>query len=103
MLHRDAATRSVVLHGQLGDLLAAFPADLKLYHHARGTYRGRQGPIQVPDDLQNIVTGVFGYDTRPRLRSSRRLAHQANGGPGGGNGVAATEFEAVRLPDAGRW
>ncbi len=92
IVHRDAAQRSIVLRGQLGDLLAAFPANLRIYHHARGTYRGRQGAIQVPDDLRDVITGVFGYDTRPRHRSSRRVAHLAQDGPGGANGVAATDF-----------
>jgi kumamolisin len=94
VVHRSAAERSVVLRGQLGDLLAAFPADLRMYHHAQGTYRGRQGQIQVPQELRDIVTGVFGYDTRPRRRSSGRRQHLSDNGPGGANGVAATVFAA---------
>lgn len=40
VVHRSAAERSVVLKGKLGDLLAAFHADVQMYHHAMGTYRG---------------------------------------------------------------
>jgi len=90
VVHRSAAERSLVLSGKLGDLLSAFHADLRLYHHASGTYRGRRGQISLPEDLAGVVTGVFGFDTRPKHRAPRRP--RASAGPGGGNGVAATEF-----------
>src|SRR5690242_10917444 len=51
VVHRSAAERSIVLKGKLGDLLDAFPADVQMYHHSTGTYRGRQGEIQVPQHL----------------------------------------------------
>ncbi len=56
-MHRSAAERSVVLKGKLGDLLAAFHADVQLYHHATGSYRGRRGEITLPEELSRIVTG----------------------------------------------
>src|SRR6478672_5857690 len=90
IVHRNAAERAVVVQGRLSDLLGAFPANVKLYHHSSGTYRGRQGEIRIPKELKGIVTGIYGYDTRPRNRSLRRLMPAA--GPGGTNGVAATEF-----------
>ena len=96
VVHRSAAERSIVLKGKLSDLLAAFHADVQIYHHSTGTYRGRKGEIAIPQDLDKVVTGVFGFDTRPKHRSSagRRLSG-SNSGPGGDNGVAATEF-AIR-------
>jgi kumamolisin len=81
-----------VLKGKLGDLLSAFQADVGLYHHAMGTYRGRKGEIALPVELSKIVTGVFGFDTRPKHRALRRQMAAAHKGPGGQNGVAATEF-----------
>jgi kumamolisin len=92
VVHRSAAERSIVLKGKLGDLLNAFPAQLQMYHHSTGTYRGRQGEIQIPSELSNIVTGIFGFDTRPRHRSASRIQMTSKDGPGGANGVAATEF-----------
>jgi kumamolisin len=94
VVHRDAAERSVVLKGKLSDLLAAFHADVQIYHHANGTYRGRRGEIAVPQGLDKIITGVFGLDTRPKNRSSVRCRAivPVAAGPGGNNGVAATEF-----------
>jgi kumamolisin len=94
VVHRSAAERSVVLKGKLGDLLAAFHADVRLYHHASGTYRGRRGEITLPAELRPIVTGVFGFDTRPKHRAPHRTKSAAHSGPGGENGVAATEFAA---------
>jgi kumamolisin len=92
VVHRSAAERSIVLRGKLGDLLSVFPADVRMYHHSKGTYRGRNGEIAIPNDLSGIVTGIFGFDTRPKHRSPYRLALAGASGPGGTNGVAATEF-----------
>lgn len=90
--HRSAAERSIVLSGKLGDLLNAFPADVQIYHHASGSYRGRRGEISIPQELQGVVTGIFGYDTRPKHRLPRRRRIFTEAGPGGNQGVAATEF-----------
>jgi kumamolisin len=92
VVHRSAAERSIVLQGALGDLLNAFPAEVGIYHHASGTYRGRRGEISLPKELEGIVTGVFGYDTRPKHRAPHQRKMMAQSGPGGGNGVAATFF-----------
>jgi kumamolisin len=46
----------------------------------------------LPDELSNIVTGVFGFDTRPKHRAPYRQKSACLNGPGGDNGVAATEF-----------
>jgi kumamolisin len=92
VVHRSAAERSLVLKGKLGDLLAAFHADVQIYHHATGTYRGRKGEITLPEELSKIVTGVFGFDTRPKHRAPHRQKNATHSGPGGQNGVAATDF-----------
>jgi kumamolisin len=92
VVHRSAAERSITLKGKLGDLLNAFPADVQMYHHASGTYRGRRGEISVPQSLEKVITGVFGFDTRPKHRSPHRQRIMAMAGPGKENGVAATEF-----------
>ncbi len=72
MVHRSTLERSIVLKGKLGDFLAAFPADLQMYHHAGGTYRGRRGVISIPEELSGIITGIFGFDTRPKHRARYR-------------------------------
>jgi kumamolisin len=92
VVHRSAAERSIVLKGKLSDLLAAFHADVQMYHHSTGMYRGRQGEITVPQELNQVVTGVFGFDTRPKQRRSPVQQAAQKSGPGGANGVAATDF-----------
>jgi len=107
VVHRSASERSIVLKGKLGDLLSAFPADVQMYHHSRGTYRGRTGEIEIPDELSGIVVGVFGFDTRPKHRNRKKFIalaktrarhtagrhkHAVRSGPGGQNGVVATNF-----------
>ena len=89
VVHRSTAQRSIVLKGRLGDLLKAFPADLRIYHHATGTYRGRLGEIKIPQSLDGIITGIFGFDTRPKRRRLHRQQIAAMIGP---NGVPATDF-----------
>jgi kumamolisin len=92
VLKRSRVARTVVLEGQMGDLLSAFPADVRLYHHAGGSYRGRRGRIGVPQELAGVVTGVFGFDTRPHVRMRNRMTVTALSGPGGSNGQLATYF-----------
>ena len=91
--HRSTLDRTVRVTGPLRDLLAAFHANVHMYHHSSGTYRGRQGEITIPQELSDIVTGVFGFDTRAKRRTRHQRAGSANG-PGGDNGVLATEFAA---------
>ena len=92
VVYRSAPERCVVLKGKLGDLLSAFHADVQIYHHSTGTYRGRRGEITMPSELSGIVTGVFGFDNRPKRREPTRKKARAQDGPGGDNGLAATDF-----------
>jgi kumamolisin len=90
--YRSAAQRKVVVRGALGDLLNMFPADLHMFHHASGNYRGRQGHIYVPRELKNRVTGVFGFDTRKRHKSAYRFHAIAAGEPTSHSGRFPTDF-----------
>jgi kumamolisin len=93
VVHRSAAERSLVVKGALGDLLNAFPAQVQMFHHSTGTYRSHLGEIAIPEELNGIITGVLGYDTRPKHRAPHRSKMLAsNAGPGGDNGVASTDF-----------
>lgn len=91
---RSAAQRAVRLRGQLGDVLRAFPAQVAHYHHNMGTYRGRTGVIEVPEPLSGVITGIFGFDTRPmtRNRPGRRVHIAAGDGPGGANGLSPLDW-----------
>jgi kumamolisin len=91
---RNAASRSIVLKGKLGNLLDAFPADLHMYHHATGTYRGRRGEIRIPEELEGIVTGIFGFDTRPKHRS--RHIHRSMAAASANDTPAMTAIDFAR-------
>jgi len=90
--HRSAAERSIVLTGKLGDLLNAFHADVHMFHHSSGTYRGRRGEIFIPRQFAGVITGIFGFDTRPKHKSPHHTRGVGSKGPGGTNGLAASEF-----------
>ncbi|KAF9373741.1 hypothetical protein CPB97_000351 [Podila verticillata] len=66
--------------------------DVKALEQTTGSYRGRQGEIHIPKHLDKIVTGIFGFDMRPKRRHGRRQWVKAESGPDGTNGVAATAF-----------
>ncbi len=90
--HRNAAERTVVLTGKLGDIMNAFHADLHMYHHSSGGYRGRQGEILIPRKFENVITGIFGFDTRPKHKAPHRQRLRGASGPGNGNGLPASDF-----------
>ena len=90
--HRNAAERSLVVTGKLSDLLKTFRADVHQYHHSKGPYRGRQGEILIPRVFDGVITGIFGFDTRPKQKAPHRLRATGMSGPGGENGVSSVEF-----------
>jgi len=98
--YRNTAQRKIVVRGTLGDLLNMFPANLRMFHHPNGNYRGRQGQIYVPRQLKNCVTGVYGYDTRKRHKAAYRFHAIAAGGPANHRGSFPTEFvKRYNFPD----
>lgn len=58
--------RVVVLAGTCAAMCAAFQVDLQQYSLRGTTFRGRSGPIHVPEELAPAVEGVFGLDDRPQ-------------------------------------
>ena len=67
--------RSIRVAGTVAMAEAAFRPKLALYHSAdQGDFRGREGGICVPAELDGLVTGVFGLD-------DRRVARRKSGAP----------------------
>jgi kumamolisin len=73
----SAARRTVILTGTVNAMNQAFGVELKTYEHPRGRYRGRTGAVHVPQELHDIIEGVFGLDNRPQAKPHfrRRRAH----------------------------
>jgi kumamolisin len=65
--------RRVVLSGAVSQVSSAFGVYLAQYEHSRGRFRGRVGDISIPDDLSEIVEGVFGLDSRSQAQPHFRV------------------------------
>jgi len=72
-------TRIVKLSGSVADLSAAFRVQLLDYEHPRGNFRGRVGPILIPEHLDGIVAGVLGLDNRPQAEPRIVFPHDQQG------------------------
>jgi kumamolisin len=58
-------TRTMRVSGTADAVEKAFQANLGIYHNAKqGDFRGREGKLRIPAELNGIVTGVFGLDER---------------------------------------
>jgi len=73
VLGTSVPKRLVLVQGTVANVEAAFSVKLNVYTDAQGGgFRAREGVIQVPAELADIIDGVFGLDTRkvgqPRLR-----------------------------------
>jgi kumamolisin len=71
VVSKDSAMRSVVLAGPVERMEAVFNTHLFRVKHGDHLYRGRVGDLSIPKELEGIVQGVFGLDTRPMIRARR--------------------------------
>ncbi len=75
----DAGQRRVVLAGPAAALCSAFGTALYQYESPAGRYRGRTGPLTVPNGLGDIIEGVFGLDNRPQAEPHFQVRGPAAG------------------------
>jgi kumamolisin len=85
--------RRIVLSGTVASVSTAFGVYLAKYEHPGGQYRGRVGEVLVPEDLADIVEGVFGLDDRPQAKPHNRRAN------GNGGGQPLSPLDVARLYD----
>jgi kumamolisin len=82
VVQEHPARRTVVLSGTVAQFCQAFGVELKRYEYPGGTYRGREGVIQIPEELGAIIEAVLGLDNRPQARPHFRVrAPRRRGGP----------------------
>jgi kumamolisin len=102
VVQEHAARRTVVLSGTVARFNDAFGVDLQRFEHPGGSYRGRVGSIQLPDELQGIVEAVLGLDNRPAAKPHfRRLPADRKAGArdaAGGN-ASFTPLQIAGLYD----
>ena len=65
--------RTVVLSGTVAQFNKAFGVELAHFQHDEGSYRGRVGPVYLPDTLKERVTCVLGLDNRPQAKPHFRV------------------------------
>jgi kumamolisin len=70
VVQEHAGRHAVVLSGTVAQFNAAFGVDLQRFEHPGGSYRGRVGAVQLPDELH----GAVGSRTRPRQPAGRQAA-----------------------------
>jgi kumamolisin len=85
----SVARRLVALSGTVRQMNDAFAVDLGQYQAPAGPYRGREGVIGLPDDLVDVVVGVFGLDDRPMARRAS-VGNGTSTGPSAGPPGAST-------------
>ena len=78
VVQESSARRTVILAGTVAQFNRAFGVDLERFEHEGGSYRGRTGPIHLPEELHGGVEGVFGLDDRQQARPHFRNRLQGN-------------------------
>lgn len=96
VVQSDAVLRLVELRGTVEQMQEAFGVSLSHYKDKSGcVFRGRSGDIQIPEELQGIVEGVFGLDSRPlttpKFKVQQAAATAAAPAPAPAGGVAAPQ------------
>ena len=61
----DPVTRRLKLSGSAAAVRQAFGVSLDRYEIRGRTFRGRTGPVLVPEQLAGVIVGVLGIDDRP--------------------------------------
>jgi len=90
------ARRSIVLTGSVKDFEEAFKVHLSNYRAADGTvFRGRTGGIQVPQELEGVVEGVFGLDNRPHATPKFQILQQE--GMFANHNIVGSSFTADKI------
>jgi kumamolisin len=92
VVETDQARRTVVLSGTVAAFNAAFEVDLQQFDHPGGSYRGRTGPVHLPEELGDSVEAVLGLDNRPAARPHFRGRPAAGNVNWHANAGSATSF-----------
>lgn len=82
VVRRDAAQRTIVLSGTVAQFNHAFEIDLQKIEHEGKSYRGRVGPVHLPQHLKTVVDAVLGLEDLPLARTHFRLRPAARSAAG---------------------
>jgi kumamolisin len=68
IIEEDPASASMKAGGLADIVEDTFGIKLLHYTHEGENYRGRRGNLHIPAELESIITGVFGLDTRRMVK-----------------------------------
>jgi kumamolisin len=97
VVDEHAGRRHVVLSGTVAQFNDAFGVELEQFEHPGGSYRGRIGAIQLPDELNGVVTAVLGLDNRPQARPHFRTLPTHRNVEWHAAAAASTSFTPTQL------
>ena len=100
IVEQHPARRTIVLSGTVAQFNAAFGVDLQRFEHDGGSYRGRVGAIQLPDELNGIVEAVLGLDNRPAARPHFRHHRPSGNVQWHAAAAAATSYTPTAIATA---
>jgi len=71
----NPARRSIILSGLASQFCEIFQVELKRFKHPsrNGIFRGRSGPLFLPESLSSAVLAILGLDDRPQAGTHFRL------------------------------
>jgi kumamolisin len=73
IIREDPVSARMTLGGTVSDLSAAFGVTLFDYQDpVLGAFHARTGPVSVPTELKNDITGVFGFSNQRHLRRKHK-------------------------------
>jgi len=90
----NASQRTVTLSGTADAYSKAFGVELKMYKSGDVAYRGREGDILIPENLQGIITSVTGLDNRPFAKPHFRV-RRGTARAAGASTTAAADSSSV--------
>jgi kumamolisin len=99
----DMGARTVKLTGTAAACGKAFHVELAHYQCPEAAYRGRTGPVYIPENLKGVIVSVHGLDNRPQAQAHFRIAFDTQGSapvrPGAAASVSYTAPQVAQLYD----
>jgi kumamolisin len=65
--------RTMVLRGRVGEMNSAFGVEIGRYATGNLVFHSHEGPHAHPEELDEIVQGIFGLDNRPVAKRPRHI------------------------------
>jgi kumamolisin len=97
VVQEHAGRRTVVLSGTVAQFNTAFGVDLQRFEYPGGSYRGRIGAVQLPDELHGTAEAVLGLDDRPVAKPHFRARPSPGNVHWHANAGSATSFTPLQI------